>query len=57
MQTLSDIIRQRDGFGIAENLNCFARGVHDHPAVGASGEMLFEVDSDAGVKDPVEIAR
>jgi hypothetical protein len=57
VQALADILWQRDGFGVAENLYRFARGVYNHPAVAAAGEMLFEVDSNAGVEDSVEIAR
>jgi hypothetical protein len=57
VQTLADILWQRDGFGIAENLDGLARGVYDHPAVTAGGEMLFEIESNAGVEDSVEIAR
>jgi len=57
VQALADLIGERHRFRVTENLNRFARGVHDQPAVGAPGEMLFEIDSDAGVEDPVEIAR
>jgi hypothetical protein len=57
VQPRADVIWQWDGFGVAENLDRFARGVHHHAAVAAAGEMLFEVDSDAGVEDAVEIAR
>jgi hypothetical protein len=55
VQALADIIGQGDRFGIAENLNRFARSVYDNSTVGALGEMLFQVDSYAGVKNPVEI--
>jgi hypothetical protein len=57
METISDVIWQRDGFGAAENLDGFARGVDDYPAIGATGEMFFEVYPNAGVEDPIEIAR
>jgi len=56
VQARANIIWQRDGFGVAENLNGFARGVYYHPAVAAAGEVLFEIDANAGVEDSVEIA-
>jgi hypothetical protein len=49
VQALADIFGERDGFGVAENLDRFARCVYDDPAVATPGKMLFEVDSDAGV--------
>ena len=49
VQTLADIFRERDGFGVAENLDGFAAGVDDQAAVGAAGEVLFEINSHGGV--------
>jgi len=57
VQALADIIGERNGFGIAENLNGFAAGVDNQAAIGAAGEVKFEVVSHAGVEDSVEIAR
>ena len=57
MQPGADIFGKRDGLGVAENLNGFAAGVDDQAAVGATGEMKFEIASHAGVEDSVEIAR
>ena len=56
VQSLADIIGERDGFGVAENLDGFAAGVDDQAAVGATGEVQFEIGSHAGVEDSVEIA-
>src|ERR1700681_3196976 len=56
MEAGPDIIGQRDGFRVAKNLDGFAGGVYDDTAIGASGEMLFEIDSDAGLEDSIEIA-
>jgi hypothetical protein len=57
MQAHADILGEGNGFGVAENLDRFAGGVHNHPAVATPCEVLFEVDSDGGVEDPIEIAR
>jgi hypothetical protein len=57
VQATADIFGKRDGFGIAENLDGFAAGVDDQAAIGAAGEVQFEVASHAGVEDSVEIAR
>jgi len=57
VQALADLIGERHRFRVAENLDRFARGVYYHTAVAAAGEMLFEIDSNAGVEDSVEIAR
>ena len=57
MQALADILGERDGFGVAENLDRFAGGVYDHPAVATPCEVLFEVDSDGGVENSIELAR
>src|ERR1700674_368788 len=57
VQALADIFGERDGFGVAENLDGFAAGVDDEAAVGATGEVLFEIHSHRGVEDTVEIAR
>jgi len=57
VQATADILWQRDRFGVAENLDRFARGVYHHSAIATAGEMLFQVDSDAGVENAVEIAR
>jgi hypothetical protein len=57
VQALADLIGERHRFRVTENLNRFARGVYYHPAVAAAGKMLFEIDSNAGVEDSVEIAR
>src|ERR1700693_6324510 len=57
VQALADIVGERDGCGIAENLDGFAAGVDDQAAVGATGEVLFEIHSHGGVEDTVEIAR
>jgi hypothetical protein len=56
VQARADILWKRNGFGVAENLDGFARGVYHNTAVATAGEMLFEVDSDAGVENAVEIA-
>jgi hypothetical protein len=56
VQALADIIGERNGFGIAENLDGFAAGVDDQAAVGAAGEVHFQIVSHAGVEDSVEIA-
>jgi hypothetical protein len=37
VQALADIIGERDGFGVAENLDGLAAGVDDQAAVGAAG--------------------
>src|SRR5579863_3858362 len=57
VQALADIFGEGDGFGVAENLDGFAAGVDDQAAIGATGEVLFEIDSHGGVEDSVEIAR
>jgi hypothetical protein len=57
VQPRADVIWQWDGFGVAENLDGLACGVYHHTAVAAAGEMLFQVGSDAGVENAVEIAR
>src|SRR6202049_2223011 len=57
VQSLADIIGERDGFGVAENLDGFAAGVDDQAAVSATGEVLLEIHSHGGVEDTVEIAR
>ena len=49
VQALADIFGERDGFGVAEYLDGFAAGVDDQAAVGAAGEVLFEIDSHGGV--------
>jgi hypothetical protein len=41
MQALANILRKRDGFGVAENLDGLAGGIHHHPAIRTPGEMLF----------------
>jgi hypothetical protein len=56
VQPRADVIWQWDGFRVAENLDRFARGVYHHTAVATAGQMLFQVDSDAGVENAVEIA-
>jgi hypothetical protein len=57
VQARADIFWKWDRFGVAENLNGLACGVYHHTAVTAAGEMLFQVGSDAGVENAVEIAR
>jgi hypothetical protein len=57
VQPRADVIWQWDGFGVAGNLDGLACGVYHHTAVAAAGEMLFQVGSDAGVENAVEIAR
>ena len=57
VQAVADVLWERDGFGVAENLDGFARGIDDDPAIGASGEMFFEVDADARIEHAIEIAR
>ena len=56
VQAVADVFGERDGFGVAENLDGFAAGVDDQAAVGAAGEVLFEIGSHGGVEDSVEIA-
>src|ERR1700730_2388068 len=55
MQAMPDIIGQWYGFRVTENLDGFACGVNDDAAIGTAGEMLFKIDSDAGLKDTIEI--
>src|ERR1700691_5105000 len=57
VQALADIFGERDGFGVAENLDGFAAGVNHNAAVGAAGKVQFEIRSHVGVEDSVEIAR
>jgi hypothetical protein len=49
--------RQRDGFGVAVDLDCFARGVNDQAAFFAAIEMTFEIGGGHGVQRLVQIAR
>jgi hypothetical protein len=57
VQPAADIFGERNGFGVAENLDGLAAGVDNQAAVGATGEVLFEIHSHVGVEDSVEIAR
>jgi hypothetical protein len=56
MEPLADVFWERDGFGVAEDLDGFAAGVNNDAAVGAAGKVKFEIRSHAGVEDSVEIA-
>ena len=56
MESLANIIGERDGFGVAKYLNGLAAGVYYDAAVGATGEVKFEIVSHRGVEDSVEIA-
>jgi len=53
VQSRADIFGERNRFGVAENLDCFAGGVYYHAAISAAGEVLFEIDSHGGVEDSV----
>src|SRR5579863_5697410 len=57
VQAVADIFRERDGFGVAENLDGLAAGVDDQAAVSAAGEVQFKVASHVGVENSVEVAR
>lgn len=49
MQPRANIFGQRDGFGVAEDLDGFAAGVDDDAAVGAAGKVKFQIASHVGV--------
>jgi hypothetical protein len=57
MQARFHFGRQRDGFGIAVDLDCFARCIHDQPAFFAAIEMTFEIGGGHGVQRLVQVAR
>ena len=56
MEPLADVIGERHGLGVAEDLDGLAAGVNNDAAVGAAGKVQFEIRSHAGVEDSVEIA-
>jgi hypothetical protein len=55
VQSPVDVFGERNRFGIAEDLNGFARGVDNDAAVGAAGQMLLQVAAHVGVEDSIEI--
>ena len=55
MEPCADILGKRDRLRIAEDLNGFARGIHNEPAIGAAGKVQFEILPNAGIKHSVEI--
>lgn len=48
---------ERQRFGIAENLNGFARGIDDDAAIAAGGQVLLEGLDKPGLKFAVEVIR
>jgi hypothetical protein len=57
MQARFHFGRQRHGLGVAVDLDCFARCIHDQPAFFAAIEMTFEIGGGHGVQRLVQIAR
>jgi hypothetical protein len=57
VEAAADLVRQWHRFGVAENLDRLARGIHHQPAVYASREMLFEIVFERSVHGAVEVAR
>jgi hypothetical protein len=50
VESVPNILREGYRLGVAEDLDRFAGGIHDESAIAASGKMLFEVVSYAGVE-------
>ena len=56
MQAIADIFGEGNWFGVAKNLDGLAAGVYNDAAIGAAGEVLFEIGAHVGVQDSIQIA-
>lgn len=55
VQAVARILRERRRLGIAVDIDCFFRGVHDKAALLAFEEMLFEGSAQRRIEFFVEI--
>jgi hypothetical protein len=55
MQARADVLRKRGRLGVAEDLDCLPRRVHNDAAVFAFSEVLLEFRASGSVKRVVEV--